>query len=140
MQGEYSPVISNALMAGADRLPDHKTIVQRIVFQLSKVPIKKITWVLRSKGSINNLSYVEFTLRNEKVEKLGNKAHQEKDWTYKESSITIPPYDYIRSISFFGKEEIIGHNPAASTASMKASKAESRRVADFSGFALDIIP
>lgn len=140
MQGEYSPVISHALMAGNDRMTEQKTIVQRIVFELSKVPIKKIVWVLRTKGGVSNLSYVEFTLRSDKIEKFGNKEHQEQGWTYKESSIVIPPYDYIRSISFFGREEVVTPNPAASTATLKSNKTEIRKAADFTGFALDIIP
>lgn len=140
MQGEYSPVISHALMAGNDKMPEPRMIVQRIVFELTKVPIKKIVWVLKNKGAVSNLSYVEFTLRNEKVQKFGNKENQEPGWTYKESSILIPRYDYIRSISFFGKEEVINHNPTSSTATLKGSKLETRKAAEFTGFAIDIIP
>jgi hypothetical protein len=140
MQGEYSPVISHALMAGTDKLQDPKSIVQRIVLEFSKIPIKKITCKTRTKGDITNIAYVEFLLRNDKVEKFGDKSLEEKGWTYKEASISIPPYDYIRSISFFGKEEIIAPHPGSSTASLKAGKQEVRRVSEFTGFALDIIP
>lgn len=135
MQGEYSPVMPNSVQVGVTRLPEEKAIVQRIVFDVNKVPIKKIRSLTNNKDGKTKIVYVEFLLRNDTYQRFGNAALWEDNKTVKESSISIPPYHYIRSITFFGDEE---SNMMAST--LKSSRHEPLQVPDFCGFALDIIP
>jgi hypothetical protein len=146
MQGVYSPTTHNTLKVGKDTVEEShkgKYGVQKILFDISKVPIKKLKCYYST--TQEKLYCVEFTLRNDKIEKFGM-APDEHEPNVQVSSVSVPPYEYVKSISFYG-------SPVPREVDLKASRqsglAASRgpnstvRVVDhyaFSGFALDILP
>ena len=128
-------MIPTSVQVGLTRLPEEKSIVQRILFDVNKIPIKRIRCLTIKEGDKDTIVYVEFMLRNESYQRFGDDTLYKGNKAVSETSISIPPYDYIRSITFFGEGE---NNMNAST--IKSGRHEPRQVPDFSGFALDIIP
>lgn len=127
-------------MAGSDApLNGDKRVVQRINFDLSSVRIKKLESVY-SKETGKLLS-VTFTLRNQKVEKFGNEPDPlpEGD-TLERTSINIPPYEHIKSITYYGERVPVESRPDSPSKNSGGRRKEKSEKIEFTGFGFEIIP
>lgn len=100
MQAEYSPSLHGTLMVGRSQTPEDKATVQKVVFDITKMPIKNLT--CRYRVSTNELLTVRFTLRNDSSENYGYVPEGTQAGDIQETSVNLPPYGYIRSVLFYG--------------------------------------
>lgn len=160
MQADYSPVYSSAQKVGTETIQgqSHRG-VQKINLDLSSVPIKKIESYFGTETG--RLYSIEFSFRNGRSEKFGN-VPEEPEETIESSRVSVPPYDYIRFVIFYGYP--VYREVEKRSASPNASLRQSQQLTDsrakeslvdskiddgiakvferfdFTGFAFDIIP
>ena len=80
---------------------------------------------------------MEFTLRNKQVEKFGNQPDPLPEGLELETStVNIPPYEHIKSITYYGERVQI---PPGSPQKTAKGKQPIDRI-EFTGFALEILP
>lgn len=104
MQAEYSPSLHGTLMVGRSQTPEDKAAVQKVMFDITKMPIKNLT--CRYSKSSNQLLTVRFSLKNDSVENYGYVPETFKPEDVQETSVNLPPYGYIRSLLFYGEPVI----------------------------------
>jgi len=136
LKGDYSPAFHYAQMAGSDCLENgERRGVQRIDFDISAVKLKKVVSVFDAETG--KLYSVEFTLRNKQVEKFGNQPDPlPAGLELETSTVNIPPYEHIKTITFYGSKVPVQPSSPQKTAKGK----QPVDLIEFTGFALEILP